>query len=198
MARTLKFRNHAAERERIDAANRAMEIMYGDLREAKGMPKPTVGTFTPKRRIPRGGGDPGNATDIDAVHRTHAAETAKRPLEAEVIRAVEQLLRVHPRVLWALRMNAGSASYESKTGKYAPVWFHRWVRSPSRFRMADFIFLRDDGKFGAIECKRLGFRKPTDQREREQAAFLSNLITNGCLAGFATSADDALAIIISA
>ena len=146
----------------------------------------------PKRRVRRA-----SATD---------AETAGRPLEADVIRAVEQLLAVHPRVLWAVRMNSGAASYKTKSGKYAPVWFHRWVRGPG-CRMSDFLGAvniphPNDRPIRllwptilAIECKRPGWTEPTDQREREQSAFLAIVRSHGGRAGFATSANEARRII---
>lgn len=132
------------------------------------------------------------ATNIDRVHR---AETAGRVLEAHVIRAVEGLLAVHPRVLFVLRQNAGGASYENKSGKYAPVFFHRWVRPGSGFRMSDFMGATTDCRILALEAKRPGFRGPSDQREREQAAFLDCVRKNGGRAGFVTSADEAQTII---
>lgn len=134
-----------------------------------------------------------SACDIDAVHKTRG-EVLHRPLEADVIRAVEKLLAVHPRVLWALRMNSGAASYEAKSGKWAPVWFHRWVRSTVPMRMSDFLGARVEELFDrpqifAIECKKPGWKKPTDQREREQAAFLATVRRHGGIALFATSAE---------
>ncbi len=134
--------------------------------------------------------------------RQDTGETLHRPLEADVIRAVEGLLAVHTRVLWALRMNSGAASYEAASGKFAPVWFHRWVRAPEKCRMSDFLGATLETPFGAspgmsadyrprilaVECKRPGWSKPTDQREREQAAFLEIVRRNGGIGIFATSA----------
>jgi hypothetical protein len=99
---------------------------------------------------------------------------------------------VHPRVLIALRMNSGAASYESKTGAYAPVWFHKWLRYPEKMRMPDFI-----GFYGkptscfpfAIEAKRPAWNRPRDDREREQEAFLHFIVSCGGIGIFATSVD---------
>lgn len=111
-----------------------------------------------------------------------------QPLEADVIRAVSELLRAHPRVSYALRMNSGAASYEAKSGKYAPVWFHVWVRSPQPCRMPDFFGATIDGCTLAIECKRHGWSKPTDERERQQGAFLNIVRELGGIAAFVTNA----------
>lgn len=133
-----------------------------------------------------------DATDMDAVYKNRG-ETLERPLEATVIRAVEELLAVHPKVIWALRVNAGAASYQAKSGKYAPVYFHRWVRAPERCRMSDFFAATigpEGPRIAAIECKRPGWHHPTDQREREQAAFLALVRKHGGIGIFATSAQD--------
>ena len=117
------------------------------------------------------------------------------PLEADVIRAVGQLLAVHPMVLYALRMNSGAASYEAKTGKFAPVWFHIWVRAPEKCRMADFYGATKDSRIIALECKRENWTHPTDLREREQAAFLALVRGVGGIGGFVRTADEAKALL---
>ena len=111
------------------------------------------------------------------------------PLEADVVRAVGDVLALHPRVLFALRINSGAASYEAATGRYAPVWFHKWVRSPEKFRMSDFFGATIDARLLALECKRPGWTKPTDQREREQAAFLALVRKVGGVGAFITDAE---------
>lgn len=128
-----------------------------------------------------------------------------RQLEAPVVQAISELLAVHPRVLIALRMNSGAASYEAKTGTYAPVWFHKWLRYPEKMRMSDFLGIvvqerREDHKNGtgtcyisfpplAIEAKAPGWTKPRDAREHEQAAFLAFIRSCGGIGIFATSAE---------
>lgn len=108
-------------------------------------------------------------------------------LEKDVLKAVGHLLAVHPRVAFALRMNSGMASYESRSGKYQPVWFHEWVRGAG-YRMSDFMGATVDGKIIAIECKRPGWKKPRDEREREQMAFLQAVADAGGIAAFVTDA----------
>ena len=112
------------------------------------------------------------------------ARAAPRQLEGPVVAAISELLAVHPRVLIALRMNSGAASYEAASGKYAPVWFHRWLRYPYKMRMPDFFgFVNHHHDFNypiplAIEAKAPGWTKPTDDREREQEKFLAFI--EGC------------------
>lgn len=117
-----------------------------------------------------------------------AAGSDGRPLEADVLRAVGDLLAVHPRVSYALRVNSGAASYEAKSGKWAPVHFHIWVRSPEPCRMPDFFGALTNGRTIAFECKRPGFLEPRDERERQQLAFLKVIRALGGIGGFITDA----------
>lgn len=117
------------------------------------------------------------------------------PLEQTVIVAVGQLLAVHPRVAFALRMNSGAASYEAATGKFAPVWFHEWVRPAEPMRMSDYMGGLVDGRILALECKRPGWTKPRDQREREQAAFLAAVRKAGGIGEFVTDAEAVNALL---
>ena len=122
---------------------------------------------------------------------------APRSLEGSVIAAISELLAVHPRVIWAARFNSGAASYEAASGKYAPVWFHKFLRSPEKMRMPDFFgivqmvpiqtFAYSD-LILAIEAKVPGWTKPRDDREREQAAFLAMIRSAGGIGIFATDA----------
>ena len=94
-------------------------------------------------------------------------------LEKHVLKAVGELLAVHPRVSYALRVNSGAASYEAASGRYKPVWFHTWVRSKEEYKMPDYFGATIDGRTIAFECKRPSWSKPTDEREHKQAAFLA-------------------------
>ncbi len=119
---------------------------------------------------------------------------APRKLEAPVIAAISELLAVHPRVIWAMRVNSGSAVAASG----APVWFHKFVRRPEPMRMTDFFGLVKsyNGKPFyntiplAIEAKAPGWTKPRDDREREQEAFLAMIRDAGGIGIFAISVDD--------
>lgn len=120
---------------------------------------------------------------------------APRQLEAPVLAAVSDLLRQHPKVAYALRINSGMASYEAKSGKYAPVHFHSWLRSPVPCRMPDIFGMLMDGRTLALEIKAPGFVKPRDQREREQWAFLYLIRNMGGVGEFITDAAQVAAIL---
>ncbi len=132
---------------------------------------------------------------VKAKQERAAAGSDGRALEADVLRAVGDLLARHPKVSYALRVNSGAASYEAKTGKYAPVHFHKWIRSPVQCRMPDFFGALTDGRTIAFECKRPGWREPRDKREFEQAAFLMLIRNLGGIGEFITDAEQVNALL---
>lgn len=157
-----------------------------------GLPEDIRNKVAP-RRVKRA--DNGSAVDIDAVHGK-----LKAPLEATVVSAVAELLAVHPLVLFAVRQNSGAASYEAASGKYAPVYFYKFVRWPERMTITDFWgFMIRPGATEyrplAIECKRPGWKRPTDERERRQEAFIQMVRKAGGAGGFVTSADEAQQVL---
>ena len=113
------------------------------------------------------------------------------PLERDVIASITDLLNVHPRVLFAIRINSGSSAYTNAAGKEIPLWFWKWAKRPQhpdKMRIVDFLGATVDCKILAIEAKREGWTKPTDERERGQAAFLSIVRDAGGIGIFATNA----------
>jgi hypothetical protein len=89
-----------------------------------------------------------------------------------------------------LRNNVGAA--RDDTGRL--IRFGLGNISAQRTRLitsTDWIGWRDrDGRFTAIEAKRGGWTKPTDDRERAQAAFIDLVRRCGGVAGFVTSLED--------
>ena len=109
------------------------------------------------------------------------------PLEADVSKAVSQYLAMHPKVKFAVRQNSGAATMTGKGGAQIPIWFYRFAaRKGVEMRITDYWGLMTDGRMFAIEVKRPGWSKPTDQREREQANFIEVV----GLGGFVTCVDD--------
>jgi hypothetical protein len=116
-------------------------------------------------------------------------------LEREIIRGVALLLGVHPKVLFAVRQNSGSLVYDKQDGKSVPVWFYRLVKRPGSMTITDFWGFTRDGKPFAIECKRESWRGSHTPREKEQLAFIQMIKSIGGRADFATSVEQAQAII---
>ena len=130
--------------------------------------------------------------DLPAMPKPRA--TPQDGGEGPVVAAVGELLAAHPKVLFAVRQNSGMASYEAKSGRYAPVYFYKVVTGQP-VRISDYWGIMRDGRMLALECKRPSWRKPTDQREREQWAFLELVRNSGGVAGFVRSVDEVQALL---
>lgn len=131
-----------------------------------------------------------DSVNIDAVHAKQVV-----PLEKETLHDVCAMLAVHPKVVFAIRQNSGSASYEAKSGKWAPVHFYSFVKWPEPMTMPDVSGMLLGGKFFFLEIKRVNWTKPRDERERKQKAFLDTVRARGALAGFCVSVAGAKAAI---
>ena len=117
------------------------------------------------------------------------------PVEADVLRAVGELLAVHPQVLLAIRQNSGSLPYQDSTGRLHPIWFFKIVKAPRKIRLSDYWGLFKNGRMWAIECKRASWKGSKDARELEQDLFLQTVRECGGKAGFARSVDEAKSIL---
>ena len=119
------------------------------------------------------------------------------PLNVDhVIREVGELLAVHPAVAFAARQNSGGASYEAKSGKYAPLMFYRILTHPkNELTIVDFWGFMKDGRMLALEAKRRDWKGPKEEREFKQAAFLMLVRNCGGIADFVRGTDEALALL---
>jgi len=97
-----------------------------------------------------------------------------RVLERDVLRAGLHLLRVHPLVAWASRINSGGAT--DQRGQF--VQFHQIAGC------SDIIGQMKTGHFLALECKRPG-EKPTEP----QMLFLRQVERFGGCAGWFDSVE---------
>lgn len=108
--------------------------------------------------------------------------------EAEIQAAIIVLLKHHPKVAWAHRMNTGSTKAEY-TSKKTNKTTERWIRFAFK-GCADILGQMKDGRFMAIEVKKWDGR-PT----LEQQAFIDRVRQFGGVAGVARSVEDAQYII---
>lgn len=100
------------------------------------------------------------------------------PRESDIQSAILQLLRAHPRVGWAARMNTGGMEQTDANGKTRYIAF--------AFKgCSDILGQLKDGRFLAIEVKRPG-NKPT----AEQTAFLETVARYKGVAFVARSVED--------
>ena len=104
--------------------------------------------------------------------------TARKPIapERDELKACLQLLALHPRIAWAVRLNSGATVLEHK-GKKRIVRFG-WKGAP------DIIGQTMNGKFFAWECKAKGRKATFDQQ-----ATLAMIEDCGGWASWGTAAD---------
>jgi len=113
---------------------------------------------------------------------------APPPREAETVKAVLQLLTAHPKVALAWRQNSGAvqSSYTRKDGSSRS----RFVRFNACDGISDICGFLTDGRFLAIECKRIG-GKATEA----QLSFLAAVRHAGGIAVLAFDVSDVSAIL---
>lgn len=114
--------------------------------------------------------------------------------EGPVLRAVGELLAVHPQVLLAVRQNSGAMPYE-RDGKQIPVWFYKILREPENITLSDYWGFLVDARPFALECKRPSWRGPSSEREVKQLAFIQMFKRLGGIGGFVRSVAEAQRIL---
>ena len=113
-----------------------------------------------------------------------------KTLEKDVQAAVMDYLRLHG--VFVVRINSGAFAGEYKGRK-------RFVRFNSEPGCADLLCVFPDGRFGALEVKRIGWKfRPNDAHEAEQAAFLATVRQRGGIGEFVTGIDDVRRVMLAA
>jgi len=109
--------------------------------------------------------------------------------ESDVMAAVFELLRVHPRVAWFMRLNSGAV----QDGDRFTVFYRLYLRGrPGRTKGAsDYLGQLTDGRLFLMECKRPGVRRGTD----EQHDLLDACVAAGGVGGIVQSVEDAVALL---
>lgn len=110
-------------------------------------------------------------------------------LEKDIQKAIIHLLAWHPKVHRVIRMNSGTFMETDAHGDA------RYIRASTLHgvkgeRISDLLCQLKDGRLFAIEVKRPGWKKPTDQREIEQAAYIAGVIAGKGEGMFATSSQE--------
>lgn len=127
---------------------------------------------------------PDGTIDGEALQLVHSEPPARRksqrppkPLERDVLAAALKLLRLHPKVAFAARMNSGLFKVQDSHGE-------RWVRAAFK-GCSDILGMLRDGRLMVCECKR-----PGEALKPEQQAFLDHVKRHGGVAFVARSIDD--------
>jgi hypothetical protein len=126
-------------------------------------------------------GKPVRQIDIPPEPKKRApAKPSGEPSEAEILRAIIQLLHRHPRVAQCWRQNSGTFQERNRDGSV------RYIRANTQKGMSDIMGILKDGRTLAIEVKsRTGRMRPG------QEEFLQTIRSAGGVAGVCRSVEDA-------
>jgi hypothetical protein len=126
-------------------------------------------------------GKPRRELPIPAEPKKRApAKPSGEPTEAEILRAIIQLLHRHPRVAQCWRQNSGTFQERNRDGST------RYIRANTARGMSDIMGILKDGRTLAIEVKsRTGRMRPG------QEEFLQTIRQAGGVAGVCRSVEDA-------
>jgi hypothetical protein len=112
--------------------------------------------------------------------REPAPAEQQQPSEAEILRAILQLLKRHPKVAISWRQNSGTFQERNRDGSV------RYIRANTQRGMSDIMGALKDGRTLAIEVKsRTGRMRPG------QEEFLQQIRDAGGVAGVCRSVEDA-------
>jgi hypothetical protein len=130
-------------------------------------------------------GKPVRKIDIPPEPKKRApAKPSGEPSEAEILKAIMQLLKRHPRVAQAWRQNSGTFAEQNRDGST------RYIRANTAKGMSDIMGVLKDGRTLAIEVKsRTGRMRPG------QEEFLQTIRSAGGVAGVCRSVDDAVRLL---
>ena len=134
-------------------------------------------------------GKPVRQIDIPAEPKKRAKREPqpaeqREPSEAEILRAIVQLLKRHPRVAISWRQNSGTFQERNRDGTT------RYIRANTQRGMSDIMGALKDGRTLAIEVKsRTGRMRPG------QEEFLASIRAAGGVAGVCRSVDDAVRLL---
>lgn len=116
--------------------------------------------------------------------RRAPAKPSGEPSEADILRAIMQLLKRHPRVAQCWRQNSGTFAERNRDGST------RYIRANTARGMSDIMGVLKDGRTLAIEVKsRTGRMRPG------QEEFLQTIRQAGGVAGVVRSVDDAVRLL---
>ena len=116
--------------------------------------------------------------------RELAPDEPRQPSEADILRAILQLLRRHPKVALCWRQNSGTFQERNRDGSV------RYIRATTQRGMSDIMGAMMDGRTLAIEVKsRTGRMRPG------QEEFLASIRAAGGVAGVCRSVADAVRLL---
>ena len=107
-----------------------------------------------------------------------------QPTEAQILKAVMALIKLHPKVAQCWRQNSGTFQERNRDGSV------RYIRANTQRGMSDIMGVLKDGRTLAIEVK-----SATGRMRPGQEAFLATIRQAGGVAGVCRSVEDAQALL---
>jgi hypothetical protein len=123
----------------------------------------------------------------DAPKPRAPAKPSGNPSEAQVLKAVLQFLKVHPKVAVIYRVNSGTFTERNRDGST------RYVRANTQRGMTDLCGTMKDARSIYIEVK-----SATGRVQPHQAEFIERVRAAGAVAGVVRSVDDAIELLARA
>lgn len=128
--------------------------------------------------------------------------------ESQVLALIRPYLAMHPKVARIIRVNSGAAMLgdpsDPRFVRFVDIEGQSAMRAAARRGgsvgdaaeeqmelVPDILGFLTNGKFLAVECKRAGWKSPSNARERAQERFLDAVRNTGGVAGFCSSLRDA-------
>lgn len=112
------------------------------------------------------------------------------PLESDIQADIIAFLRNHPKVKLVERHNSGTAVEQNSEGKKRFIRYSTVFKvNGQRMRKSDIDCTLTNGKRFVCEVKRPPWKRPTDQREYEQAAYIEHIKAATGYGLFATSVE---------
>lgn len=169
------------------------------------MPKPPRGRLTLRETIAKNqaaldyyatlSGKPRVVLRQEPEPKQRAAPGANgKPLEKDVQAPVVELLKVHPKVAWFMRVNSGVSVASNAQGESRYTAFYRLYlrgRKAMSKGLGDIVGQLVDGRLFLMETKRPGKYRGTDEQEDVIAAVRAA----GGVAGIVQSLDDAVELL---
>jgi hypothetical protein len=126
--------------------------------------------------------------------RERSTQAPAVPLEKDVQKSIIDFLLRHPKIGLVERINSGTMQSDNGDGTTRYTQFNKVYGRASNGEFMDMpdicCTLNGNGKRFVIEVKRPGWKKPTNDHERRQAAYIMHIVECGGYGMFATSVDD--------
>ena len=131
--------------------------------------------------------------------REPRTEAPQIPLEKDVQKAIIDFLLCHPKIGLVERINSGTMQSDNGDGTTRYTQFNKVYGRASNGEYMDMpdicCTLKGQGRRFVIEVKRPGWKKPINEHERRQAAYIQHIIECGGYGMFATCVEDVVSAL---